>query len=90
MSFTMTSNGRKYTTTIVKIPYCEKLTKYFNNNHAIIEKYIPKIKSVIFEKDKIEWINLETSNLLMFRSFYQKMVQKLILNHEKIKTFANL
>jgi hypothetical protein len=91
MTFTMTLNGRKYITTIVKIPYDEKLPKHFNNNHAIIEKYVnPKIikTNVIFEKDKIEWFQLETIDMNMFRPFYRTMVQKLIRNHKKIIEFA--
>ena len=91
MTFTMSSNGRRYTTTIVKIPYDEKLPLYFNNNHAIIEKYVhPKIikTNVIFEKDKIGWFTLESVDMKMFRPFYKVMVQKLINNHEKIMEFV--
>lgn len=90
MTFSIKSNGRKYTTTIVKIPYDENLPKYFNNNHSMIEKYNPKIikTSVIFEKDKIKWVDLETISIEMFRPFYQNIVRKLIVDHEKIKNFA--
>jgi hypothetical protein len=89
----MTSNGRKYITTIVKIPYDENLPLYFNKSRGIIEKYVdPKIikTNVIFEKDKLAWFSLEMMNLPLFRRFYQKMIQKLIHDHKKIETFAKL
>lgn len=89
--FTMISNGKKYITTIVKIPYDEKLPEYFNKSRRTIEKYIPKITktSVIFEKDKLRWFTLdEMYNIHIFRSFYQMMVRKLIHNYRDIEKFA--
>jgi hypothetical protein len=90
MTFTMSPNGKKYTTTIVKIPYDEKLPEYFNKSRAIIEKYIPKITktSVIFEKDKMKWFTLDEMKPYLFRRFYQIMIQKLIHNHKDIERFA--
>lgn len=91
LTFTMVSNGKKYITTIVKIPYDEKLPEYFNKSRETIEKYIPKITktSVIFEKDKLKWFTLdEMYNFHLFRRFYQTMVQKLIYNYKDIEKFA--
>ena len=90
MTFTMSPNGKKYITTIVKIPYDEKLPEYFNKSRATIEKYIPKITktSVIFEKDKMKWFTLDEMKPYIFRRFYHIMIQKLIHNHKDIERFA--
>jgi len=92
IQFTMTSNRKKYITTIVKIPYDEKIVEYFNKSRATIEKYIPKITktSVIFEKDKLKWFTLDEmyNDIHKFRFFYQTMVQKLIHNYKDIERFA--
>lgn len=91
MVFTIYPNNKKYTTTIVKIPYDENLPEYFNKNRSIIEKYVnPKIikTNVIFEKDKLKWFSLEEMNIRVFRSFYQPMVQKLIHNYKDIEKFV--
>jgi hypothetical protein len=72
---------------IVLINYDKNLPIYFNRNHAMIEKYNPKIikSSVIFEKDKIAWV---WDMNLPFRSFYRKMIQVLLDNYKEIEEFA--
>jgi len=79
---------KNYTTTIVLIPYDKKMPEYFNKNHAIIEKYHPKIKSVIFEKDEMKWISWEELQSLPVRSFYRAMMQILFHNRKEIQEFA--
>uniref|UniRef100_A0A6C0HRT6 Nudix hydrolase domain-containing protein n=1 Tax=viral metagenome TaxID=1070528 RepID=A0A6C0HRT6_9ZZZZ len=78
-----------YTTTIVLINYDKNLPEYFNKNHAIIEKYVPKIikTSVIFEKDELKWITWDELNI-PFRPFYQKMIDNLFKNYKEIEEFA--
>lgn len=91
VSFTMSSSGRKYTTTLVKIPYDEKLPYYFNKNRLTIDKYVnSKIISsnVIFEKDRLSWITMEDIHRLPFRHFYRNMIQILIANRHKIEKFV--
>jgi hypothetical protein len=93
ISYTMFSNGKKYVTTIVKIPYDEKLPIYFNKCRSTIEKHVsPKIikTNVIFEKDKLKWFTLEEmyNDVHIFRHFYQSMIQKLIQNYKEIERFA--
>ena len=91
MTFTIYPNGRRYITTIVKIPYDEKLPEFFNKNRSMIEKHVnPKIikTNVIFEKDRLKWFTLEEMNISIFRSFYQLMIQKLIHNYKAIEKFA--
>lgn len=76
-----------YTTMIVLINYDKNLPIYFNRNHAMIEKYNPKIikSSVIFEKDEIAWV---CDMNVPFRSFYRKMIQVLLDNYKEIEEFA--
>jgi hypothetical protein len=64
------------------------MPEYFNKNHAIIEKYHPKLKSVLFEKDEIKWVSWEELSRLPVRSFYHEMIQILFDNHKKIQEFA--
>jgi hypothetical protein len=79
----------KYTTTLVKIPYDEKLPFYFNKNQLLINKYIPKVvqTSVIFEKDRMTWVSMEDIDKLPYRPFYWGMIQILIANKQEIKKF---
>jgi len=91
LTFTISTNGRKYTTTIVRIPYDEKLPFYYNKNRLTIEKYVnPKIikSNVIFEKDQLAWATMEDFGRIPFRLFYQKMIQILIENRKKIDHFV--
>ena len=89
--FTMSPGGRKYTTTLVKIQYDERLPYYFNKTRSTINKYVnPKIikTNVIFEKDQLVWISMEEIRRLSYRSFYWNMIQILIENRQKIERFV--
>ena len=85
----LTFRIKSYTTTLVIIPYDKNLPAYFNKNHAIIEKYNPKIikTSVIFEKDEMKWVSWEELKDLLVRPFYQKMIQLLFNHHKQIENF---
>jgi ADP-ribose pyrophosphatase YjhB (NUDIX family) len=78
----LTFRIKGYTTTLVLIPYDKKMPEYFNKNHAIIEKYHPKLKSVLFEKDEMKWVSWEELRSLPVRSFYHAMIQ-ILFNHQK-------
>ena len=79
-----------YTTTIVLLNYDKNLPIYFNRNHAMIEKYVPKIinTSVIFEKDELRWVTWDDMQSLPFRPFYIKMIKLLFENNIEIEEFA--
>jgi len=79
-----------YTTTVVLINYDKNLPIYFNRNHAMIERYNPKIinSSVIFEKDELRWVTWDDMQSLPFRSFYIKMIRLLFENNIEIEEFA--
>jgi len=85
----LTFRIKGYTTTLVLIPYDKKMPEYFNKNHAIIEKYHPKLKSVLFEKDEMKWVSWEELGRLPVRSFYHAMIQILFNHHKEIQRFAN-
>ena len=86
----LTFRIKGYTTTLVIIPYDKNLPAYFNKNHAIIEKYNPKIikTSVIFEKDEMKWVSWEELDELPVRSFYRAMIQILFKRYKEIEEFA--
>ena len=84
----LTFRIKGYTTTLVVIPYDKKMPEYFNKNHAIIEKYHPKLKSVIFEKDEMKWVSWEELGRLPVRSFYRAMIQILFNHYNQIERFV--
>jgi len=55
------------------------MPEYFNKNHAIIEKYHPKLKSVLFEKDEMKWVSWEELGA---------MIQILFNHHNQIERFV--
>lgn len=87
-SGSLTFRIKGYTTTLVLIPYDKKMPEYFNKNHAIIEKYHPKLKSVIFEKDEMKWVSWEELERLPVRSFYRAMIQILFTHYDQIQRFV--
>jgi hypothetical protein len=84
----LTFHIKGYTTTLVLISYDKKMPEYFNKNHAIIEKYHPKLKSVIFEKDEMKWVSWEDLARLPVRSFYRAMIQILFTHYDEIQRFV--
>lgn len=75
---------------IVKNEYDESIVKYFNRMHEFVKKRKPELlKSVLFEKQKIEWFSIEDMRKRKkeFRAFYQEIVDELIENESTIKKF---
>jgi 8-oxo-dGTP pyrophosphatase MutT (NUDIX family) len=75
---------------IVKSEYDESIVKYFNRMHEFVKEKKPELlKTVLFEKQKIEWFSIEEmkDRKKEFRTFYQDIVDKLIENKSIIKKF---
>jgi 8-oxo-dGTP pyrophosphatase MutT (NUDIX family) len=75
---------------IVKYEYDESIVKYFNRMHEFVKEKKPNLlKSVLFEKQKMEWFSIEDMihRKKEFRIFYQEIVDKLINYESTIKKF---
>jgi len=77
---------------IFRLDYDPKLVEYYNNNHKFVyekmnNKYLRKTK--IFEKIEIQWMDIHEIQQRKheFRSFYQKIVDKILADVPKIKQF---
>jgi hypothetical protein len=85
-------NDGNYRMHIFPMEYDPKLPLYYNNNQRFLQKRLdPKIieKSKIFEKAEIRWISVdEMMNMRSsFRSYFQKIVDKIYGQREKIQKF---
>ena len=79
-----------YKTFILPMEYDEQIVEYFNKSQNCIQNNLSKkmIKSTfIFEKQEIKWFNINElkHKLHFFRSFYQEMVNVILLNEKIIK-----
>jgi 8-oxo-dGTP pyrophosphatase MutT (NUDIX family) len=75
---------------IVKYEYNEFVVKYFNRMHEFVKEKKPGLlKSVLFEKQKMEWFSIDDMihRKKEFRNFYQEIVDKLIQQKSAIKKF---
>jgi len=77
---------------IFRFDYDPKLVEYYNNNHKFVyekmnHKYLRKTK--IFEKIEIQWMSVDELQQRKheFRSFYQKIVDKILVDVPKIQQF---
>jgi len=80
----------KYTSFLVPINYSDDIVKYFNNQVAFLNKYLPSNvinKSVIYEKEKIRWFSIGDlkKERSKFRNFYRNMIDEIIKNEDNIR-----
>lgn len=78
-----------YNCFIVKMEYDENIIKYFNRSHAYIKEKKPELlKTVLFEKQKIEWFSVKDMirRKKEFRKFYQEIVEKIVKEEKCIKS----
>ena len=86
------NNGNGYRMHIFHMKYDESLPFYYNNNQQFLQKRLdPKIieKSKIFEKAEIHWFCIDEllPRKKEFRSYFQKIVEKIVSQQEKIRKF---
>jgi hypothetical protein len=86
------NNGNGYRMHIFHMKYDESLPFYYNNNQRFLQKRLdPKIieKSKIFEKAEIHWFCIDEllPRKKEFRSYFQKIVEKIVSQQEKIRKF---
>ena len=79
---------------ILLIPYDENLPTYYNNNHLFLwDKMDNKLlnETKLFEKIQIKWFSIKDmkKEKKEFRSFYQKIVDEIILHLPNIKKYIN-
>lgn len=75
---------------IVKYEYDESIVNYFNRMHEFVKEKKPELlKSVLFEKQKIEWFSIDDmiDRKKEFRGFYQEIVDKIVKQKSAIKKF---
>ena len=80
----------KYTSFLIPINYSDDIVKYFNNQVAFLNKYLPSNvinKSVIYEKERIKWFSIGDlkKERSKFRNFYRNMIDEIIKNEDKIR-----
>ena len=86
----LTVKVESYTTFIFYMDYDEKLPYYFNNNFRFSQRKMPDLientKNGLLEKQRIKWFSEdEIKKVRQFRSFYQRIVEKIIPEIGKIK-----
>ena len=85
----------KYHIHLFYLPYDENLPFYYNKNHYFLwnkmDKHILN-KSKLFEKIEVDWFSIEDMKKRKneFRSFYKEMIDLILENNDKIKTFIAL
>jgi hypothetical protein len=72
--------------------YDEALPHYYNNNQRFIQSHLDEHiikKTKIFEKAEIEWFCIDDlmRRRSEFRSYFQKIVDKIVAQHSKIFKF---
>jgi len=85
-------SNKLYRMYIFHYSYDDKLPHYYNNNQRFLQKNLDEDiikKTKIFEKEEIRWISIdEVRNMKSsFRSYFQSMVNKILVNENKIKRF---
>jgi len=88
------SNHGNYRMHLFFLNYDEELPHYYNNNQKFIQQKLdPKIikKVKIFEKSEIRWFCIDElqERKKEFRSYFQKIIDKIIAQKEKIYKFIN-
>ena len=86
------NNDGNYRMHIFYMKYDEALPHYYNNNQRFIQKRLdPAIikKTKIFEKAEIRWFCIDEllPRKKEFRSYFQKIVEKIVSQHAKIFKF---
>jgi len=86
------NNDGNYRMHIFYMKYDEALPHYYNNNQCFIQKRLdPEIikKTKIFEKAEIRWFCIDELLLRKkeFRSYFQKIVEKIVAQRAKIFKF---
>tara|TARA_B100001287_G_C22656914_1_gene518239 strand:+ start:1271 stop:1801 length:531 start_codon:yes stop_codon:yes gene_type:complete len=86
----LTVKVESYTTFIFYMDYDEKLPYYFNNNFRFSQRKMPDLientKNGLLEKQRIKWFSEdEIKKVRQFRSFYQRIVEKIIPEIGNIK-----
>ena len=81
-----------YRTHIVPLTHDPMLPHYYNNNQRFLQKHLdPKIiqSTKIFEKAEIRWICLDHLKKMrkQFRSFFQHIVDEILVNKSEITHF---
>jgi 8-oxo-dGTP pyrophosphatase MutT (NUDIX family) len=76
------------------LEYDENLPKYYNQNHRFLwERMDTQVlnKTKLFEKIEINWfsVNDMRKKKRQFRSFYQEIVDKILLDVENIRDFID-
>ena len=86
VDYVNTYNGIQHTyrVHIFPIEYDDKLPYYYNNNHSFLQNKLDKTfmkKTKIFEKQELKWfcINDLQKNKKLFRSFYQNIIDLILL-----------
>jgi len=86
------NNDGNYRMHIFFMKYDEALPHYYNNNQRFLQKRLdPKVikKSKIFEKAEIRWFCIDEliSRKKEFRSYFQKIVEKIVAQQGRIYKF---
>jgi len=86
----LTVKVESYTTYVFCMDYDEKLPHYFNNNFRFSQRKMPDLientKNGLLEKQRIKWFSEdEIKKVRQFRSFYQRIVEKIIPEIGNIK-----
>ena len=76
------------------LPYNAQLPLFYNQNHRFLwDRMDTQLlnKTKLFEKIEVEWFSVQDmkERMFEFRSFYQKMVRRLIKKESEIKQFVN-
>jgi len=87
-----TGGHKNYRMHIFHLPYDQWLPHYYNNNQRFLQKHLPEevFKTTkIFEKAEIRWVCVDQLKKMrpQFRSYFQNIVDTMILERDKIETF---
>jgi len=86
--------NNKYHSHLFFFPYDENLVKYYNQNHTFLwermDHHLLK-KTKLFEKIEIGWFSIDDMKRRKseFRSFYQTLVDMIIMEEPKIRSFID-
>jgi 8-oxo-dGTP pyrophosphatase MutT (NUDIX family) len=83
-----------YRTYILPIVFTETFVRFYNNNHAFLEKRLPEDvykSSKLFEKSEVRWfsVNELQKRKRLFRPYYRNIINILIENASKIHQFVS-
>lgn len=87
-----TDGHSMYRIHIFPYPYNHWLPYYYNNNQRFLQKHLPPkiFKTMkIFEKAEIRWVCVDEMKKMrpQFRSYFQNIVDMILLQREDIKSF---